>query len=138
MPKKIGWEVRAEAYRLLASGVSAVEVGRRLRVNDVTVWSWAKVVGMRQKRGAPGGAVPVPMDAVVAGAVGRSYRRLTLADRAVIQAGRAMSPPLSVRAIARMVGMSASTVSRELRRNAVEHWRQDRYSAHLAHHRALL
>ncbi|MCS5496491.1 IS30 family transposase [Cnuibacter physcomitrellae] len=137
VPKRIAWEVRAEAYRLLALGVSAVEVGRRLRVNDVTVWSWAKV-GMRQKRGAPGGAVPVAMDVVVAGSAGRSYRRLTLADRAVIQAGRAMSPPLSVRAIARMVGMSASTVSRELRRNAVQHWGQDRYSAHLAHHRALL
>jgi IS30 family transposase len=65
------------------------------------------------------------------------YRRLTLADRSFIQAARAMPQPLGVRAIARQLRVSASTVSREIRAHQVRHWGVPHYDAEVAHYQAL-
>ncbi|WP_460868233.1 IS30 family transposase [Nocardioides pakistanensis] len=66
-----------------------------------------------------------------------SYRRLTLADRVFIQTARARSEPLGVRAIARELRVTASTISREINAHQVRHWGQARYDAQIAHQQAL-
>ena len=68
---------------------------------------------------------------------GRSYRRLTLQDRAFIQVALGVSEPLGVRAIARELGVDPSTVSREIRAHRVEHWDGTHYDSRVAHCRAV-
>jgi IS30 family transposase len=107
---------------------------------------------MELLEGPSGGVPPMPMLQVVPEAVpppgawgpagaggvpGRSYRRLTLADRSFIQAARALPEPLGVRAVARKLGVHPSTVSREIRAHQVQHWGVGHYDAELAHYRAL-
>jgi IS30 family transposase len=84
-----------------------------------------------------GGVLRVPMGAVVTADPGRSYRRLTLADRAFIQAARSVPEPMSLRRIAAQLGVNVSTVSREIRRHGIDHGGRDRYDAELAHYLAL-
>nr|WP_232623914.1 helix-turn-helix domain-containing protein [Brevibacterium casei] len=68
-----------------------------------------------------------------------AYHRLTFDDRITIQAGLQSNPPLSVRAIAAQIGVSHSTVSREITRHRVAFGVQEpRYSAAGAHGRALV
>ena len=137
MARKIPWETRAGVVRGLIGGRSAVEVASMLGVSMSAAKVWARLAGVELMAGRVGGAAPMPMDAVIASKGGRGYRRLTLADRSLIQAGLAMSPPLSVRAIARELSVSASTVSREIRAHQVQHWRSRHYDARIAHYRAL-
>ena len=137
MTRKIPWETRAGVVRGLIGGRSAVEVASMLGVSMSAAKVWARLAGVELMAGRVGGAAPMPMDAVIASKGGRGYRRLTLADRSLIQAGLAMSPPLSVRAIARELSVSASTVSREIRAHQVQHWRSRHYDARIAHYRAL-
>ena len=137
MTRKIPWETRAGVVRGLIGGRSAVEVASMLGVSMSAAKVWARLAGVELMAGRVGGAAPMPMDAVIASKGGRGYRRLTLADRCLIQAGLAMSPPLSVRAIARELSVSASTVSREIRAHQVQHWRSRHYDARIAHYRAL-
>jgi IS30 family transposase len=92
---------------------------------------------MRVREGWVGGVEPVDMDRVVSAAPGRSYRRLTLADRSFIQVALASPTPVGVRAIARELRVSASTVSREIRAHRVRHWERLYYDAGVAHYRAL-
>nr|WP_201291531.1 IS30 family transposase [Arthrobacter zhaoguopingii] len=107
---------------------------------------------MKLLDGPYGGVPPMPMlravreavpppgasgPAGVLGAQGRSYRRLTLADRSFIQAARALPEPMGVRALARELGVHPSTVSREVRAHQVQHWGLAEYDAELAHYRAL-
>ncbi len=137
MTRKIPWETRAGVVRGLIGGRSAVEVASMLGVSMSAAKVWARLAGVELMAGRVGGAAPMPMDAVIASKGGRGYRRLTLADRSLIQAGLAMSPPLSVRAIARELSVSASTVSREIRAHQVQHWRSRHYDARIAHYPAL-
>ncbi|XPP27300.1 MAG: IS30 family transposase [Leucobacter sp.] len=137
MSRKIPWETRAAACHGLIAGQSAVGIAAMLGVSMSIVKAWGRLAGMELMTGRVGGARPMPMDAVVDAARGRGYRRLTLADRSLIQAGLAMHPPLSVRAIARELSVAASTVSREIRAHRVRHWQQQHYDAEIAHYRAL-
>lgn len=137
MTRKVPWGTRSEAYRQLARGGSTLEIAPRLGVSVGAVKVWAKLAGMELREGCRGGLEPMPMDALVKARPGRSYRRLTLADRAFIQAALGVPEPLSVRAIARELGVAASTVSREIRANLVRHWERSYYDAELAHYRAL-
>ena len=101
MARKIAWETRAAVCGGLIAGRSGLELAPTLGVSVSIVKLWARLAGVELMKGRVGGARPVPMDAVVSGSAGRGYRRLTLADRSFIQAALAMSPPLSVRRIAR-------------------------------------
>jgi IS30 family transposase len=139
--KKYSWETQAAAYRALIRGETAQDVGSALGVARSSVTNWARLAGMEIRAGARaggGGVVPMPMPMPVPGRSSPvSYRRLTLADRSFIQAARAMPMPLGVRAIARQLRVSASTVSREIRAHQVAHWGVAHYDAELAHYRAL-
>ncbi|WP_094770364.1 IS30 family transposase [Microbacterium gorillae] len=94
---------------------------------------------MELVRGRGGGVRGPRVDAErVAPPVGRSYRRLTLADRAFVQAARGLRPPVSIRKIAGELGVAPSTISRELRAHRVKfHAGQWRYHAEAAHQVAL-
>lgn len=87
--------------------------------------------------GRVGGVVPRDVDRIVEGVGSRSYRRLTLADRSFIQAAQGLPEPMGVRAIAKELGVAASTVSREIRGHQVRHWEKQHYDAEIAHYRAL-
>ena len=137
MARKAAWEVRSAVYGMLARGASARRVSVVTGVDESTVKLWARVAGMEFTQGRIGGVGRAGMDEAIVPGPGRRYRRLTLTDRAVIQAGLAASPPLSVRAIAQQLGVHPSTVSREIRGNQLVHWKTARYSADLAHFRAL-
>ena len=102
----------------------------------VTVSRWVRLAGMRNQRGGIGGLAPV-RDGVDVGGPERSYRRLRLPDRSFIQAALGLPEPLSVRAIARELGVAPSTVSREIRAHRVRNDREYRYLADVAHYRAL-
>lgn len=125
------------AYRMLIAGWSAQSVGDRLGVSASIVKFWGTLAGMKFVMGASGGVSQMPMGHRVGVGAGRSYRRLTLRDRVVIQTLRETDPAVSVREIARRVGVHASTVSRELRAHAVIHPGGVGYDAELAHYLAL-
>ena len=137
MVRKIPWETRSEAYRLLVRGGSTLEIGPAVGVSAGAVKVWARLAGMELRDGRHGGVELMPMDALVEARPTRSYRRLTLADRAFIQVATGLREPLSVRAIARELGVAASTISREIGPNRVRHWERSYYDAELAHYRAL-
>jgi IS30 family transposase len=135
--RKISWESRAEAYRMLARGRSAKAIGEGLGVDMSTVKVWGNLAGMNFTMGPAGGVEPMPMDVEVPQHGERSYRRLTLQDRVIIQTIRETDPSVSIRQIARRLGVNASTVSREFREHQIRHWRDREYDAELAHYRAL-
>ncbi|WP_434056626.1 IS30 family transposase [Orlajensenia flava] len=135
MPKRVAWEVRAGAYAALAAGMSAEEVASSRGVHPTTVMRWAKMAGMRFLRGRYGGIEQTrpymhELDPE------RSYARLTLPQRAVIEASLAVSPSLSFRRIAERIGVNVSTVSREVNANLIEHWDGRYYRADTAQARA--
>lgn len=137
VPKRISWEKRSAGHGALARGISAHAIGPSLGVSVSTVKNWARLAGMQLRTGGTGGVVPMPMDASPLVSPGRRYRRLTLADRSFIQAARSLREPLGVRAIARELGVDASTVSREIRGALVEHGPRRHYDGGLAHYRAV-
>lgn len=137
MGKLIAWETRAEALGLLTEGVSAKRAARRTGVAHGSVENWARVAGMNLVSSAVGGLAVRPAVTAVAD-VGRRYRRLTLEDRAVIHAGLALDPPLSLAAIARELGVHRSTVARDVARHAQHDWSGVHYDARVAHYRARL
>lgn len=138
MSRKIPWVTCAAAVHGLIAGRPAIEVAPALGVSMSALKSWAKLAGMELMMGPVGGARPMPMDAVIDETDERGYRRLTLADRSLIQAGLAMNPPLSVRRIARELAVSPSTISREIRAHRLQHWETRHYDARIAHYRALV
>lgn len=137
MPKKLPWEKRAGVLRALVRGQSVVGVSSWSGVDRVSVGRWAKLSGMELLEGRVGGVVPVDMGREVQALPGRSYRRLTLADRSFIQAALGLPEPFGVRRIASELGVSPSTVSREIRAHRVRHWDQQHYDADVAHYRAV-
>ncbi|MBK0418925.1 IS30 family transposase [Leucobacter sp. CSA1] len=92
---------------------------------------------MEFARGYHGGAHTVDLSGVVPESTSRKYRRLTLGDRAFIQAARSLPTPLSMRGIASELGVAPSTVSREIIAHGVRHGRDRQYVAEVAHYRAL-
>jgi IS30 family transposase len=129
------WEVRQSAYSRLLAGESVAVVASGLGVEGKAVVRWASLGGMKLQLGRYGGLASAPSESVPL--AGRAYRRLTLADRSLIQVARSLPQPVSVRAIARELGVAASTVSREIRSHQVKHIRQRHYLAEVAHHRAM-
>ena len=132
------WPVIEEVLLLLVRGYSTLEISRRTGVPRPTLARWGRRVGMEFVQGSHGGARRVdPLVRVAPERVSRKYRRLTLADRAFIQATRSLTTPLSVRKIASELGVAPSTVSRELTIREVRHGRDRKYVAEVAHYRAL-
>lgn len=111
---------RETKYRLLIkSGIGTVAACRAIGVTRKTGYRWRAEVG---------GIPPV-----VLGETARTGRFLSLLERQRIATLRARG--LGVREIARRLGRSPSTVSRELQRNLARH-DQNRYDGDLAHARA--
>ncbi|WP_428981964.1 IS30 family transposase [Microbacterium horticulturae] len=123
--------VRAAALGLLLDGVSAREVAGRLGLRAWTVGHWAKLAGMQLRRGryphVDSARPPLPP------ASGHGHR-LSGADRVIIEARYRMG--VSMRAIAREVGVSGSTISRELERASMSSRGHVWYDARVADHRA--
>ena len=106
-------------WQLIMDGVGTVEACRRVGITRKTGYRW------RAERGG------LPPLRVAESEHGERY--LSLAERQRLAALRRCG--LGVRAIARELGRSPSTVSRELRRNRRPH-DVGGYAAALAHHRA--
>lgn len=116
-------EVRADAVRALIRGRSALWVADRFGLDRQLVARWARVAGVELKIGPPGAAVPV-----TASRSGTGHgRRLTVMDRARIEVG--LTQGFSIRAIAGLVGVAPSTVSREIRRTRTVYRNRARYDA---------
>ncbi|MEY9997183.1 DNA-binding transcriptional MerR regulator [Streptomyces sp. V4I8] len=112
-------DVEAEYWRLLQSGVGTVEACRRLGIGRKTGYRW---------RSENGGLPPERVSETV-----HSGRYLSLLERKRIATLRERG--LGIREIAERLERSPSTVSRELRRNMLEH-DKGVYDADLAHHRS--
>lgn len=119
---------------------SMLSIRNALGVNRKTVARWARRLDIAIGSGMVGGmehsistVAPVPSPT-------RRYRRLTIEDRLTIQAGLQSNPPLSMRAIASQLGVSPSTISREISRYRIQQYDPYRpgitYSAAGAHGRA--
>jgi transposase, IS30 family len=108
-----------EYWKLIADGVGTVTACKRLGIGRKTGYRW---------RAETGGLAPQRDSEQM-----HSSRYLSLLDRQRIASLRARG--LGVRQIAVLVGRSASTVSRELRRGTAEHDRGG-YDGDLAHARA--
>jgi IS30 family transposase len=111
-------DVESEYWRLLLSGVGTVEACQRLGIGRKTGYRW---------RAEYGGLPPAALGEGV-----RSQRYLSLLERQRI--ATLHRDGLSMREIARELGRSPSTISRELRRNTQPHDRS--YDGDLAHARA--
>ncbi|WP_022882767.1 IS30 family transposase [Gryllotalpicola ginsengisoli] len=115
---------------MLLTGVSAVRVREHFGLSRNTVEKWARLAGMKFAPGsAPGLLDPDPP--AVLGAVSGHGRRLSLGDRAVIQLGLAEGK--SRRAIAALIGVAPSTVSREIAAAQLVYRSESRYDAGIAH-----
>ena len=129
-------EVRAAACRALAVGVSAQALSVSMVISRSTIVRWGKLCGMTFVQGRDGGVTRPPAPSRPRGEV--SYRRLTLAQRSFIQAARTLPEPLSIRVIAKELGVAPSTVSREVSRHLLRRrGSPPRYDADIAHHRSL-
>lgn len=131
------WPTVEPLLQLLVQGHSTLEISRRTGIPRTTINGWGRRVGMEFVQGSHGGAHTIDLTAAVAEREPRKYHRLTLADRAFIQAARSLETPLSIRGIASELGVAASTVSRELTGHHVRHGRDRKYVAEIAHYRAL-
>ncbi|MGO4537064.1 IS30 family transposase, partial [Leifsonia sp. 2MCAF36] len=85
---------------------------------------------MRFAPGSRSGLLHVGVPGVIGAGAGHG-RRLSLADRAVIQTGLAQG--FSMRRIAQLVGVAPSTVSREIARSRWSHRGQWQYEAGVSH-----
>src|SRR6478609_5008184 len=127
-------EVRARALRMLLAGASTVSTARAVGFDVQQVTVWAKLVGMEFRMGAVGGV----RDRVSVGsaepAVGHG-RRLSPMDRARIEVGLASG--WTQAELARQLGVSPSTISRELaRRPRLSYRNRSGYDAEVADHHA--
>ena len=111
-------DVESEYWRLVLSGVGTVEACKQVGIGRKTGYRW---------RAENGGLPPAALGEGV-----RSQRYLSLLERQRIASLR--RDGLGVREIARKLGRSPSTISRELRRNTAAHDRT--YDGDLAHARA--
>lgn len=136
MAKKVPWKARQEVLHLFLDGRTGPEIANATGNSLTTIKRWARIAGMELHPGPPGGlAVEFPeTDPVVDPS--RAYRRLTFSDRSYIHAARTLPEPLSIRRIARELGVSPSTISREIRAHRTRFWGKDEYDARLAHYQA--
>ena len=121
---------RARFELLLGAGMSVAAASREVGINERTGYDWRR--GVAKSRGArlyPDGRLVGP----VHGSVSREISARFLSEDERIQIADLKLAGASVRAIARALGRSPSTVSRELRRNASP---GGDYRPHAAHRRA--
>ena len=117
--KKRQLEVEARYWQLLASGIGTVAACKLVGITRKTGYRWRVEVG---------GLTPVRLHEAV-----RSHRYLSLIERQRIASLKGQG--VGVREIGRRLERSASTVSRELRRNTLSH-DKGIYDANLAQARA--
>ena len=118
---------RRELLRLVVGGCSIERACRVRGVPVPTARVWVGLAGVKLvlgNRGGTGLVLPVLEDRVGHG------RRLFLADRAVIEVGLGLK--MSQGEIARLIGASPSTVSREIRRTGLRYRSETLYSADVA------
>lgn len=127
--------VKEEAYRRLVRGQVCEKIAVDLGVSGQSVARWARLTGMKLRKGRRGGVLTPAQTTTLDPSPTRKYRRLTLEDRSFIQAARLGADRLSMRAIAAELGIAASSVSRELRRADTT---GGRYNAGVAHHSAVI
>lgn len=133
------WETRLTIYAGLVRGKSATALEREYGIRKRVVTGWAKLAGMEFVVGRHGGTILVDFDGHVPERDSKPYRRLTLSDRSLIQVSLALAIPLSARKIAQELGVSPSTVSREISENLIRDGRRGmKYSAEVAHFHALV
>lgn len=130
------WHDYAHALTLLARGRSLLSISEELGIPRTTLSRWGTLAGMTFEHGPRGGATPAHTTRMTSINAGRAYRRLTLTDRAFIQAARALPDPLSIRGIAAELGVAPSTISREVRAHEFSYGTKRRYIAELAHYQA--
>lgn len=122
---------------LVLDGLPAMTIADRLRIGMTTVKRWAAAWGIPLQMGQHGGMRITLSPAPTSDHTTAAYHRLSLEDRVTIQAGLQSNPPLTMRTIAAQIGVSPSTVSREIRRHTVKYGIQaPLYSAAGAHARA--
>jgi transposase, IS30 family len=112
-------DLEVEYWRLLGTGIGTAAACRLTGIGRKTGYRW---------RAESGGVAPVRLAEAE-----RHGRYLSLLERRRIAALKAQK--MGVREIARAIGRSPSTVSRELRRNLLGH-DKNRYDGELAHARA--
>lgn len=112
-------DLEVEYWRLLGTGIGTAAACRLTGIGRKTGYRW---------RAESGGVAPVRLAEAE-----RHGRYLSLLERRRIAALKAQK--MGVREIARAIGRSPSTVSRELRRNLLVH-DKNRYDGELAHARA--
>lgn len=134
MPRKVSWDVRERALKLVLAGEIFARAGSLLGVSESVVKIWVRLAGMQVPR-YRGSSPLTPVELSSGINPDRSYRRLSSADRAFIQAG--LKSSLTQAEIARELGVHRSTVSNEIRRHQQTHWSEQHYVAEVAHHRAM-
>lgn len=122
-------KTRYEAIRAVRNGASLTRAGAAAGVSRETVRRWCALEGMRFSRGCMGGAI-LPRRQPSERAPGR----LDLAQRLAIAIG--ISANRTHAEIARGMGFSRSTVSRELSRHRGPDGAYDPYAAQMAAERA--
>lgn len=144
MSWKFDWVVRKAAYEGILDGRPLLDVAGETGVPRRTIDYWARLVGMTFNAPRLGGGITLMPPSQTPPDPERSYRRLTLEDRTFIEIARDSPQEWSMRKIAAHLGVSASTISRELSRHDIEHGpgrsragREHHYSACVAHHRTL-
>lgn len=138
------WSVRVAAYRGLLAGRSMLAVSAEVGVSRRCVDKWARLAGMTFIPG-PAGGIVFPSESAARSDASGAYRRLTLADRVFIEQALTGPAAWSQARIAGHLGVSRSTVSREVKRNLIEHGsgrhvagKPEYYLAEVAHHRAMI
>ncbi|MFT4136553.1 IS30 family transposase [Microbacterium sp.] len=136
--------MRAAVYSSVLEGGRAGDVAVVHGVSASTVKNWSRIAGMTFNAPRSGGGVVLVGTGAPGPVPGRRYRRLTLADRAFIEAALAGAGSWPIRRIASHLGVSASTVSREIARHRVEHGhgrhvtgKEQHYHAGVAHYQAV-
>ena len=114
--KHYGEEIRRRVVDLVWGGLTASGAARLVGCPERTAQMWCAAAGAPVRVGRPRRGAPVASEAAAADRTPRTSprSRLTLADRAAIQEG--IRAGRSLRAIARDIGFSHSTVSREVAR----------------------
>lgn len=115
---------RARAVEAVRAGASAAEAARALGCSRRAVATWCEAAGVRLRRGRIGGPVTRPVTPAAPLPPRPSPRARLDSERRALIADRRRAG-LGVREIARELGVSHSTVSRELRRNAGPDGRYD-------------
>ena len=129
-------DVRLAAAGLVRSGLSASEASRRLGIGRATVEWWCRLDGVRLRPGGTGGPVRRPVTQAAPLPTRTSPRARLDPERRALIADRRRAGP-GVREMTRELGVSHSTVSRELARNAMPDGRYDAgYAGRRARERA--